>query len=140
MRVWFICVTFVILAAFPSYAAADFCCDECCCVEHTAGQNTLATVIFHLPLAFNDGAPVPESLLEEMLTAVTEFAGGFTYHEATGGWLHEGNLYREPVWVVKVGVEPGQVDDFEELVTTRLKTDFKQLAVWFEETGEAEIR
>ena len=116
----------------PSAALA---CDDCC----EAAQGELAVVLFHLPLAFNDGTAVPMELIEDLLTDVTELAGGFTYEEGTGGWLHEGKLYREAVWVVKVGISEEKLCELQELVEGRLKGEFGQIAVWFEVAGSAEI-
>jgi hypothetical protein len=133
----------LVLTAAPLAAQEQDCCDLCCCETAVPAPNAdafpLETLVFHLPLHFNDGSPVPEALLEDVLADVVALAGGFTYSEATGGWLFKGRLYREPVWVVKVGLEKGKIDAFVELVETRLKTDFKQEAVWVEDAGEAAI-
>ena len=136
MRGKFALIT-LMFVALPLIAAAGDCCDDCCC-EDTAPA--LSTMVFHLPLAFNDGTDVPEALVEALLADVVELAGGFTYYEATGGWMFEGRLYREPVWVVKVGIAEDQEDELAALIEARLKSEFKQEAVWLEESGAAEIR
>jgi hypothetical protein len=134
----FIFVTCLLLLT-PALAAADCCCDPCCEIFTAEAEAELATVVFHLPLAFNDGTPVPGPQLEALLADVVDIAGGFTYYEATGGWMHEGRLYREPVWVVKVGLEEREVEEFIGMIEERLKTEFRQEAVWVEESGSAEI-
>ena len=86
-----------------------------------------------LPLRFNDGTPVPDELVGEVLIALREKFGAVSFETQTirGVWQHEGRAYRDDL--ARVFADVGDTAEnrawfvnFKE----RLKTDFKQIDIW----------
>lgn len=50
-----------------------------------------------LPVAFNDGRPVPKKWFGNALRELVEQFGGVSFqpHPSEGEWLHEGIIYRD---------------------------------------------
>jgi hypothetical protein len=107
----------------------------------TTGESPdLLPVVFHVPVNFNDGKPVPAELQQKLEHFVCEQAGGFTVSAVEGAWEYEGKIYREPMQRFMVGLEPGKVAAFADAIEAMLKGDYQQIAVWFEIDGQPEIR
>lgn len=100
----------------------------------------LHMLVFHCPVQFNDGAPVPPELSARLEQLVCAECGGFTVSEVEGAWEDEGKVYREPMRRYLVGIAPDRLLAFQAQVEALIKGDFKQLAVWFEVDGVPEIR
>ncbi|MBA3960389.1 MAG: hypothetical protein H0X40_00610 [Chthoniobacterales bacterium] len=86
-----------------------------------------------LPLLFNDGSPVPETLLVETFRELrTEFAAAsWETHTLRGEWESGGVVYNDNLtrFFVDVPDEPEHREFFKSLKET-LKTRFQQLDVW----------
>lgn len=86
-----------------------------------------------LPLRYNDGSPVPDSLLGEVLIAIRERFGAASSETQTihGVWQHEGEVYRDDL--VRVFADVADTTEnrawFLQL-KERLKRDFDQLDIW----------
>jgi hypothetical protein len=105
-----------------------------------ADSPDLIPLVFHVPVNFNDGTPVPAALIEKLELYVCGEAGGFTVSDAEGAWEHEGKVYREPMRRYIVGIDAAQVAGFLAVIEQLLKEDMQQIAVWFEVDGDPEIR
>jgi hypothetical protein len=59
-----------------------------------------------LPLAFNDGRPIPRKVLGEALKEIVANFGAASYETQTveGHWRHEGRLYRDDLTRLVVDV------------------------------------
>ena len=86
-----------------------------------------------LPLRFNDGSPVPDALVGEILIAIRERFGAASFETQTirGIWQHEGEVYRDDL----VRVFADVADSFENRawflqLKERLKRDFDQFDIW----------
>jgi hypothetical protein len=86
-----------------------------------------------LPLVYNDGSPVPGTLLAETFAELRERFGAVSWETQTvqGQWEHEGAIYRDNFTRMFVDV-PDLPEhrlffrDFKE----KLKRRFNQLDVW----------
>jgi hypothetical protein len=86
-----------------------------------------------LPLRFNDGQSVPDTLVGSVICTLRERFGAASFETQTirGLWQHEGQLYRDDL--VRLFVD---VADSEETrvwfraFKEQLKTDFRQLDIW----------
>jgi hypothetical protein len=115
------------LAASEAEAGAD----------EAAGLHSL---VFHVPVNFNDGSPVPAELSERLERLVCERAGGFSVSPVDGAWEDGGKVYREPMRRFLVGLPEEKIAPFVDEIVALLKGDYAQLAVWVEIDGEPEIR
>jgi hypothetical protein len=86
-----------------------------------------------LPLLFNDGQPVPETLIADTLVELEQRFGSISSETQTirGRWHHEGVAYRDDLVRVFVDVpdEPDARQFFAEY-KERLKARFQQLDIW----------
>lgn len=86
-----------------------------------------------LPLVFNDGNPVPESLLVETFGELRQRFGAASWETQTvqGAWESEGTLYRDNLtrFFVDVPDLPEHRQFFIEY-KQKLKERFNQLDVW----------
>ena len=86
-----------------------------------------------LPLRFNDGQPIPESLLAETLVELEQKFGAISSETQTihGRWHHEGMAYRDDLVRVFVDVpDEGEARQFFAEYKERLKARFQQLDIW----------
>jgi hypothetical protein len=86
-----------------------------------------------LPLQFNDGQPVPDSLIGEALTDLRGHFGAVAWETQIikGTWEHQEQLYRDNLMRVIVDV-PDTEDTrrfFSQFKQT-LKTRFRQIDIW----------
>ena len=86
-----------------------------------------------LPLQFNDGQPVPDTLIGEVLTDLRRHFGAVTWETQiiNGVWEHEEQLFRDNLMRVIVDV-PDTEDNrhfFRQFKQT-LKTRFQQIDIW----------
>jgi len=86
-----------------------------------------------LPLLFNDGNRVPESLIADTLMELEQKFGSVSSETQTirGRWHHEGVAYRDDLTRVFVDVpdEP-EVRQFFAEYKERLKGRFQQVDIW----------
>ena len=86
-----------------------------------------------LPLRFNDGGAVPDTLVGDVLIALRERFGAVSFETQTirGLWQHEGSVYRDDLVRIFADVpdHPGHRAWFIEF-KERLKRDFQQLDIW----------
>lgn len=85
----------------------------------------------HVPLALNDGTPIPDEEIHGVEKRLLTLAGGFTRTEGLGGWLGEdGTIYREPMALFHVD-DRGQNFGASMVDLARLvATAFQQEAVY----------
>lgn len=100
----------------------------------------MIAVVFHVPVVTNDGESIHPFTISKLINFVIDEFGGVTIIQAEGAWRHDGDLYREPVLRVLVGVPESEVESFVEAIDHILKTDFSQQAVWIEVDGKPSIR
>lgn len=100
----------------------------------------LHTFVFHCPVNFNSGEPIPAAQLDALEKRLCELAGGFTRSEAQGAWVYEGQLYHEPMRRYMLGLPESGIDELLDYAVDTLKQDFGQINVWVEIDGEPEIR
>ncbi len=53
----------------------------------------------HVPTVRNDGTPVDPAYFDALHARILNFADGFTFTQATGGWRGTDRVYVEPVRV-----------------------------------------
>jgi len=86
-----------------------------------------------LPLRFNDGSPVPEELVGEVIIAIRERFGAASFETQTirGAWQHEGHIYQDDLvrFFADVADTPENRNWFVQF-KERLKHDFRQLDIW----------
>ena len=86
-----------------------------------------------VPLLFNDGQPVPESLLALTFTDLREKFGAATWETQIlhGAWQHEGTVYHENLtrFFVDVADLPEHREFFRQF-KEELKERFKQIDIW----------
>ena len=88
---------------------------------------------FLLPLRFNDGRPVPDSLIADLVLRLEDRFGAVSAETQTihGIWRHEGQSYRDEL--VRVFVDapdlPATRQFFEEYKET-LKRELDQIDIW----------
>jgi hypothetical protein len=86
-----------------------------------------------LPLKFNDGKEIPDTLLAETLLEIEQKVGplSFENQEILGVWQHNGHAYRDKL--ARVFVDVPDTDDnrrFFADLKERLKRRFDQLDIW----------
>ena len=86
-----------------------------------------------VPLLFNDGSPVPESLLAQTFTELRARFGAASWETQVvqGAWEHEGATFRDNLtrFFVDVPDLPEHRAFFKEFKQT-LKLRFQQVEVW----------
>ena len=86
-----------------------------------------------VPLLFNDGRPVPESLLAQTFAELRQRFGSASWETQTvrGAWEHEGTVYQDNLTRFFVDVEdlPEHRAFFRQF-KEQLKTRFVQLEIW----------
>jgi hypothetical protein len=86
-----------------------------------------------VPLLFNDGTPVPESLLNETFQELRNHFGSASWETqiVRGVWEQEGSVYQDNLTRLFVEVPdlPRHLVFFKEF-KTRLKQRFNQLDIW----------
>ena len=86
-----------------------------------------------LPLRFNDGTPVPDELVGEVIVSIRNQFGAASLETGTirGVWQHEGEVYRDDL--VRLFADVADTSEnrawFVDL-KERLKRDFQQLDIW----------
>ncbi len=86
-----------------------------------------------LPLRYNDGAPVPEDLVGDVIVAVRERFGAASFETQTirGVWQHEGQVYKDDLMRLFADVPDTQTNrEWFVALKERLKRDFQQLDIW----------
>ena len=86
-----------------------------------------------LPLRFNDGQPVPDSVIGEVLLELENRFGAVTWETQTirGLWHHESQVFQDDS--VRVLVDVTDVPENREFFTQykeRLKLRFRQIDIW----------
>src|SRR6266536_3094290 len=86
-----------------------------------------------VPLLFNDGRPVPESLLAQTFAELRARFGAASWETQTarGAWEHEGDVYQDNLtrFFVDVTDLPEHRAFFQEF-KKELKIRFQQLEIW----------
>jgi hypothetical protein len=86
-----------------------------------------------LPLTYNDGSPVPQEMVDEVIAFIHERFGAASFETQTirGVWRHEGKVYRDsPVRLfADVADTPENREWFVQL-KERLQRDFQQFQIW----------
>ena len=86
-----------------------------------------------LPLNFNDGRRVPDTLIAEALVELRHKFGAVSSETQTieGQWQHAGQIFRDDLMRVFVDVEDTQENRaFFREFRERLRTRFGQIAIW----------
>ena len=85
-----------------------------------------------MPLLFNDGQPVPESLLVATFRELREKFGAASWETQVlhGAWEHEGTLYHDNLtkFFVEVSDSPAHREFFTQF-KEQLKVRFKQIDI-----------
>lgn len=86
-----------------------------------------------LPLRFNDGQPVPDDLITEVLLELRERFGAVSCEPQTirGVWQQEGKLFRDDL--VRLFVDTPDVPESREFFREfkeRAKAKFRQIDIW----------
>ena len=86
-----------------------------------------------LPLRFNDGTPVPEELVGDVIVSIRDKFGAASFETQTirGVWQHEGQVYKDDLVRLFADVPDTPANrawflEFKE----RLKRDFQQIDIW----------
>jgi hypothetical protein len=86
-----------------------------------------------VPLLYNDGSPIPETLLADTLTDLREKFGAASWETQTvhGQWEHEGAIYQDNLtrFFVDVSDLPEHREFFKDF-KEKLKERFNQLDIW----------
>jgi hypothetical protein len=96
-------------------------------------STTLRRFEFLLPLRFNDGQPVPDSLIADTLVELERQFGAVSAETQVirGLWRNQGQSYRDEL--VRVFVDVPDTGDSREFFVTykeQLKTRFRQIDIW----------
>jgi hypothetical protein len=86
-----------------------------------------------IPLSFNDGAPVPDTLIGETLLELRRQFGAISSETQSivGHWEHEGEVYRDEHVRLFVDVkDTSENHRFFVQLKERLKTRFRQVDIW----------
>ena len=86
-----------------------------------------------LPLRFNDGSPVPDTLIAEALVELRSHFGAVSSEtqRIEGQWQQAGQVYRDELMRVFVDVEDTpQNRDFFGQFRERTRTQFRQISIW----------
>lgn len=86
-----------------------------------------------LPLAFNDGRPVPDPLVGQTLAELERQFGAVSCETQTirGLWQHEGQVYRDNL--VRLFVDVPDLQESRRFMASfkaQLKDRFEQLDIW----------
>jgi hypothetical protein len=86
-----------------------------------------------LPLRFNDGQAVPDSLIADCLLEVRQQFGAVSSETQTihGIWSHQGQIYRDEL--LRIFVDVPDTPESRRFFTDykdRLKTRLKQIDIW----------
>ena len=86
-----------------------------------------------LPLRFNDGSPVPDHLVGDVIVSIRQHFGSASLETQTirGVWEYEGKVYKDDSVRVFADVPdtPSNREWFVRL-KERLKRDFRQVDIW----------
>lgn len=99
-------------------------------------------VSIYVPTTFDKDKQLPENLVEfyrnMVESTLSDIFGGFSTQTIDGGFVENGRLIRETVYVVKAFCENMSNEDKEVIVKTcrKLKDDLKQVSVGVEINGE----
>src|SRR5262245_62313527 len=96
-------------------------------------STTLRRYEFLLPLRFNDGQPVPDSLLGETLLDLRQRFGAVSSETQIirGFWQHEGQEFRDELVRVFLDVpDTPESRAFFAAYKEQLKARFRQLDIW----------
>jgi len=86
-----------------------------------------------LPLRFNDGNPVPDSLVAETLLELEQQFGAVSWESQTihGQWTFQGQSYRDDLVRIFVDVpDSPESREFFVALKERLKSRFQQIDIW----------
>ena len=86
-----------------------------------------------LPLKFNDGQPIPDTLIAAALLEIQSRFGAISSETQViqGAWSHLGQVYRDDLVRVFVDVEDvPAAREFFEAFKEQLKQQFQQLDIW----------
>lgn len=84
-----------------------------------------------VPTHYNDGRPVPRTILAEIETTLAEIGGGWTLTAGTGGWIGAtDDVYREPVSLYAVDTDDPRAPDAMRSLAERTATVLGQEAVY----------
>ena len=86
-----------------------------------------------LPLRFNDGSAVPDTLIAETLVELRRNFGAVSVEtqKIEGQWQHAGQVYRDDLMRVFVDVEDTERNrDFFREFREQIRTRFRQIAIW----------
>ncbi len=96
-------------------------------------STTLRRYELLLPLRYNDGQPVPESLIADTLVELEQRFGAVSSETQVirGQWPHQGQQYRDELVRVFVDVaDTGENREFFVAYKDQLKSRFGQLDIW----------
>jgi hypothetical protein len=96
-------------------------------------STTLRRYEFLLPLRFNDGQAVPDSLIGETLIELRQRFGAVSSETQVirGIWQHEGQEYRDELVRVFLDVSDSpETREFFIAFKEQLKSRFQQLDIW----------
>jgi hypothetical protein len=96
-------------------------------------MNSLRRYEILLPLVFNDGTPIPDTLLSETFIELRNRFGAASWETQAlrGMWEHEGEVYQDNLTRLFVDVpDLPEHRDFFKCFKERLKQRFHQLDVW----------
>jgi len=86
-----------------------------------------------LPLRFNDGSSVPDTLIAEVVVELRRRFGAVSSEtqRIEGQWQHGGQVFRDELIRIFVDVEdtPDNRDFFHQF-RERLRQQFRQVAIW----------
>lgn len=99
-------------------------------------EDPFAKYLLLLPLAYNDGRPVPESVVSGFLDRLYVRFGGFTVHGTVKGAyrMHDGTRQDDESLVVWVAVRDEDVPDLREMVA-EFGATLDQELMYMERTG-----
>jgi len=86
-----------------------------------------------LPLRFNDGSPVPDTLIADVLVELRNHFGAVSSEtqRIEGQWQHAGQIYRDDLMRIFVDVEDTpQNREFFRQFRERIVTRFRQISIW----------
>jgi hypothetical protein len=89
-----------------------------------------------VPTRYNDGTPVPESVIVGIKREIDEaFDGHHVAGLGEGAYrMADGSMAYDPTLEIWVAVEPDQIDEVRELARKLART-LKQESIWFEVTN-----
>lgn len=96
-------------------------------------NTTLRRYEFLLPLRFNDGQPVPDTLVADSLLELEDRFGAVSSETQVirGFWKHEGQRYRDELVRIFVDVPDNpETREFFAAYKEQLKSRFRQIDIW----------